>query len=395
MEPAYLAGGRSKEADRISELPDDIIHEILERLKYSQTTLALSRRWMQIWLSYPIIEFHYDKSFKYSAKLQSFVAAASRKLSSSHHNRIKALRVSSNCSDFIRHVLDLIVNREPEEIVVKCYNDRSYQLFATELINNPRLRILDLCCCTFWEFPDTNHLDMRMINLRVLRLERFSIDDKLLNHFIAGSPLLEEFKLGYPRATTIRRLHICNNPNLKILQLEDCIVEELIQIAGTTKSLEIMSLNFSDLDISPLALSSLKSLKIKHACKLTGEDINYLIANSPSLQSLCLSYIWEIKELKIRSDSLLQLKLDDLSRNVRIHIDAPRLVDVHFRGDMIRLPTVTLTTNLQEAQPCTFTLHLSLHQMNHFIELKDFLVKLGRQFRSVQICLDPSVHFMG
>ncbi|CAN1754300.1 FBD-associated F-box protein At5g27750 [Linum perenne] len=96
MKRAYLAGGRSKEADRISELPDNIIHEILERLKYSQITLALSRRWMQIWLSYPILEFHCDdESFDYSAKLKLFLAAAARKLSSSQHSRIKALRISS------------------------------------------------------------------------------------------------------------------------------------------------------------------------------------------------------------------------------------------------------------------------------------------------------------
>ncbi|CAN1186740.1 hypothetical protein LINPERPRIM_LOCUS11011, partial [Linum perenne] len=149
------------------------------------------------------------------------------------------------CSDFIRDVFDLIVNREPEEIVVECYNNRSYQLFATEVINNPRLRILDLRCCKFWEYPDTNHLDMRMINLRVLHLKHFSIDELLLNRLIAGSPLLEELKLAYPRAT-IRRLHICSNPNLKILQLQNCKVEEFIQITGTTKSLEIMSIQISE-----------------------------------------------------------------------------------------------------------------------------------------------------
>ncbi|CAN1754180.1 FBD-associated F-box protein At3g49020 [Linum perenne] len=354
MEPAYLAGGRSKEADRISELPDYIIHDILERLKYSQITLALSRRWMQIWLSYPILEFHCDADYHYSAKLQSFVAAAARKLSSSHHNRIKALRISSKCSDFIRDVLDLIVNREPEEIVVECYTNRSYQLFATEVINNPRLRILNLRCCKFWEFPDTNHLDMRMINLRVLRLDEFRIDERLLNCLIAASPLLEELKLG------------------------------------TTKSLEIMSLTCSDLDISPSALSSLKSLKINYAHKLTGEFINNMIANLPSLQSLYLYHIGGIEELKIRSDTLQELKLGHVFSNVRIHIDAPRLVDVQYRGCLLRLPAITQPANLRKAQLCnSITLSVypfkQLIEMDSFIKLKDFLAKLRQQFRSVQL----------
>ncbi|CAN1180202.1 hypothetical protein LINPERHAP2_LOCUS34638 [Linum perenne] len=398
MEPAYLrSGGRSREADRISELPDEIIHDILERLKYSQTTLALSRRWMQIWLSYPIIEFHCNEDFNYSAKLQSFVAAAAaRKLSSSQHSRIKALRISSKCSDFIHDVLDLIVNREPEEIFVKYHWNLSYQLFPTQLINNPRLRILDLCCCKFWEFPDTNHLDMRMINLRVLRLEVFRIDERPLNCLIAASPLLEELKLSYPMKR-IRKLDICNNPNLKILQLETWTFGELIQIAGTTKSLETMSVRCIDLDFSPSQLTSLKSLKINYAHKLTGEFINNMIANLPSLQSLHLYHIRKVKELEIRSNTLQQLKLDNLSPEVRlrIHINAPRLVDVQYDGSMCWLPTITRSANLREAQAqlCTFTayLHLgstSLNKIDDFIKLKDFLAKLRQQFRFDQLCLN-------
>ncbi|CAN1180201.1 F-box/FBD/LRR-repeat protein At3g52680 [Linum perenne] len=395
MEPAYLrSGGRSREADRISELPDEIIHDILERLKYSQTTLALSRRWMQIWLSYPIIEFHCNEDFNYSAKLQSFVAAAARKLSSSQHSRIKALRISSECSAFIRDVLDLIANREPEEIFVKYNWNQSYQLFPTQLINNPRLRIIDLCCCKFWEFPDTNHLDMRMINLRVLRLDDFIIDERVLNLLIAASPLLEELKLSDPKKR-ISRLDICNNPNLKILQLEDCTIWELIQIAGTTKSLETMSLRCIDLDISPSQLTSLKSLKINSSSKLTGEFISNMIANLPSLQSLYLYHNWKVKELEIRSDSLLQLKLDNLfpEMRLRIHIDAPRLVDVQYHGSMRWLPTITRSANLREAQLCTFAFYLYfgstyLNKIDDFIKLKDFLAELRQQFRFDQLCLN-------
>ncbi|CAN1754161.1 F-box/FBD/LRR-repeat protein At1g51370 [Linum perenne] len=410
MKRARLSGGQSREADRISELPDEIIHEILERLQcpeeVAKSTL-LSRRWVHIWRSYPIIEFHGPEDYSYSAKLQLFVAAAAK------HNRIKAVRISSKCSAFNRDLLDLIVNREPEEIVVEGYYRSQFTpLLATNLINNPKLRILDLCDCKFWEYQDTNHLDMRMINLRVLRLERFSIDDKLLNRLIAGSPLLEELKLSHPEYP-ISRLHICNNPNLKILDLGKCIVWELIQIGGTTKSLEtmsltsksleVMSLNCSDLDISPSALSNLKSLKIHYACQLTGEFISNLIANSPSLQSLCLSYIGEIEELKIRSDTLQKLKLDVVHVNLGIHIDAPRLVHVHHHGSLHWLPAITRPANLRKAQLCnSITLSLysfnELIEMNDFIKLKDFLVKLRQQFRSVQLRFNfwsSFFHFIG
>ncbi|CAN1746417.1 Putative F-box/FBD/LRR-repeat protein At3g49030 [Linum perenne] len=126
MKLSYLDGGRSTEDDRISELPDEIIHDILERLrspKIAAPSTSLSRRWVHIWRSYPVLEFDYQQHpseyYHSSEKLQSFVASVSRKLSSSQHNHIKAVRVSSECNDFMGAVLNLIVNREPEEIVVK------------------------------------------------------------------------------------------------------------------------------------------------------------------------------------------------------------------------------------------------------------------------------------
>ncbi|CAN1754162.1 hypothetical protein LINPERHAP1_LOCUS5407 [Linum perenne] len=100
MKRAYLGGVRSREDDRISELPDEIIHDILERLQspmeVAKSTL-LSRRWIHIWRSYPILEFHGPHDYSYSEKLLLFVAAAAKKLSSSdEHNHIKAVRISSS-----------------------------------------------------------------------------------------------------------------------------------------------------------------------------------------------------------------------------------------------------------------------------------------------------------
>ncbi|CAN1754164.1 F-box/FBD/LRR-repeat protein At5g53840 [Linum perenne] len=99
MKEKYLGGGggRSSEDDRISELPDEIIHDILERLQSPMEAVKsslLSRRWIHIWRSYPILEFHCPEDY-YSRKLRLFVTAAAKRLSSSEHNRIIALRISS------------------------------------------------------------------------------------------------------------------------------------------------------------------------------------------------------------------------------------------------------------------------------------------------------------
>ncbi|CAN1173412.1 hypothetical protein LINPERHAP2_LOCUS30663 [Linum perenne] len=47
--------------DRISDLPEGIVHCILRRLQTPEQagrTIILSRRWQSIWQSYPFVEFH-------------------------------------------------------------------------------------------------------------------------------------------------------------------------------------------------------------------------------------------------------------------------------------------------------------------------------------------------
>ncbi|CAN1173757.1 hypothetical protein LINPERPRIM_LOCUS9465 [Linum perenne] len=247
---------------------------------------------------------------------------------------------------------------------------------------------------------------MMMGNLRVLCLDILSIDEQLVNAIIAGAPLLEELSLK-SLYSEIKRLHICNNPNLKILDLGNCHVEEFIKISET-KSLEVLSiydsLISSDHDITPFLFSSLKSLEItayrsqkNRAYKLTDEVINNLIKNSPSLESLRLYYCRKV-ELEIRSQTLQRLTLNCAHTQVpqmRLHIDAPRLAEVHYysgykhySGDKHPLPAIIRSANLQEAQLCKFTVDLSYNSgipMDRFIQLRDCLAKLKQQFPFVQL----------
>ncbi|CAL1353619.1 unnamed protein product [Linum trigynum] len=52
--------GGEKEVDRISKLPDEIIHRILARVesqKEAAKASVLSQRWSKLWQSYPILDF--------------------------------------------------------------------------------------------------------------------------------------------------------------------------------------------------------------------------------------------------------------------------------------------------------------------------------------------------
>ncbi|CAN1180384.1 hypothetical protein LINPERHAP2_LOCUS34749 [Linum perenne] len=71
-------------ADRISELPEAIIHDILERLESHESaarTSILSKRWLRLWSTFPVVEFkRYYEREEIQSKFQSFAAATSKRL---------------------------------------------------------------------------------------------------------------------------------------------------------------------------------------------------------------------------------------------------------------------------------------------------------------------------
>ncbi|CAL1393577.1 unnamed protein product [Linum trigynum] len=75
--------------DRISALPDEVLHCIIRRLEshrqLAQTT-AISNRWRNLWRSYPVVEFDADwqtknSSIRSNKYLENFCATAINKFS--------------------------------------------------------------------------------------------------------------------------------------------------------------------------------------------------------------------------------------------------------------------------------------------------------------------------
>ncbi|KAJ0875454.1 putative F-box domain, leucine-rich repeat domain superfamily, F-box-like domain superfamily [Helianthus annuus] len=65
------------EGDRLSSLPDDLIHKILSfvTIKRAVETSVLSPRWRYIWTSMPYLNFSTEdfQSFWYPSKFSTFV----------------------------------------------------------------------------------------------------------------------------------------------------------------------------------------------------------------------------------------------------------------------------------------------------------------------------------
>ncbi|CAN1180074.1 F-box/LRR-repeat protein At5g02910 [Linum perenne] len=411
--------------DRISSLPDEVLHEILDRLpsrKQAAKYTTLSKRWNHLWLSYPVLEFvctDYTHNAPSKSSTDSFIASVRRKFSSSGLNYIKSVRIDSRDYDFIGAILDLIQNREPQEIHVKTGR---YLVIPILLLNSSRLRTLKLECCKLSE-QDQNRepeeIDMtlrrdsviptlllnssrlrtlklfgcklledqyKMINLRVLHLSHVSIDVRVLNSMIAAAPLLEELTL------------FCLNTRVEFWEM--CDVQEPFEIVvGALHYLESLSLQTLDCleIICSSELPSLKSLEIIDCGCLRDHAVSKLISKSPSLLSLRLVtraiVDEEVNEIKIESPTLQILELWWSPERV-FRIDAPRLVNVHFNGDIHCLHVISqfYSSSLLAARIRSSTFELSLHchetESQFCMELKEFLRKVTRQFQFVQLRLN-------
>ncbi|CAN1266305.1 hypothetical protein LINPERPRIM_LOCUS12499, partial [Linum perenne] len=285
---------------------------------------------------------------------------------------------------------DLIRNREPEEINMSI---REGLIIPKLLLNYSRLRTLKLLGCTLLEDQ------YKMINLRVLHLFSARIDDPVLNSMIASAPLLEELNLMF--VCYVKKVEFCNNANLKHLKISNMERLSEIVLVGAQQSLETLSLSMLDCHdlqiICSSLLPSLKSLEIRHFLNLRDlHAIHMLISKSPSLLSLRLVRLNKVNELKIESPTLEKLELvwyDRDPERVMFYIDAPRLVNVYFYGNIGSLHKMSHATNsFQAAQIRSSTIELSLvfkdMEYRKFKELKEFLRKVTGQFQCVELQLD-------
>ncbi|CAN1180127.1 F-box/FBD/LRR-repeat protein At3g52680 [Linum perenne] len=379
--------------DRISSLPDEILLEILVRLRSPSPKqvvkyISLSKRWSHLWLSYPVIEFDrndYEYRSPSRSTMDSFIAAVGRKLSSSGLNYIRSVRIVSLDYEFTESILDLIQNKEPEEIHLHSRGS----VIPTPLLNSSRLTTLKLVGCELSEQDQY----MKMINVTLIHLSHVRIDNRVLSSMIAAAPLLEKLILECTGSSNSVEV-CCNHANLKHLQISDYRNGSIQIVLGALQSLESLSLRLLSCNklemICSSLLPSLKSLEIYRCYKVTDHAVNELISKSPSLLSLRLVSRIRVNEMKIESPTLEKLELEwygrDPQKKVMLYIDAPRLVNVHFTGDINCLNAIRLQA--AEMSSCTFELSLKkcYPAANQFsMELKKLLRKVTLQFKFVEL----------
>ncbi|KAJ9549862.1 hypothetical protein OSB04_022405 [Centaurea solstitialis] len=227
--------------DRLSSLPDELIHRILSSMesKHVVQTCLLSSRWKFLWTSMPYLNFSSD----YFANLPKFSKFVTHFLANRNpQTEVTSLKLTFHGAAsqfFVRRIADYVMAHNIQELDVvinpkrhhefppRFFSSRSLKSFYFRSIfplpylipktpwDFPALTSLSLQHVTFREDKTDKYLDLfsKCVNLKYLKLHLFSADD------------VEVFDIITPQLTNL--IITCSDfqvLNLIAPQLEDLTV---------------------------------------------------------------------------------------------------------------------------------------------------------------------------
>ncbi|CAI9292820.1 unnamed protein product [Lactuca saligna] len=190
------------EEDRISALPDCLLHEILSRLlstKAAIRTGLLSKRWKHLWTLVPSLYFN---DYICSSTGPDFFSNVDKTLTQCRQLKLKKLdvdicyniRSGSQISNWIRYAIDCNV----EELKLKLLTMKDEFSLDQSFFINTCFTDLTISGCKFNPFGVISWKTLRNLCICFTYL-----DANLIENILSGSPLLETLKLegcyGYSR----------------------------------------------------------------------------------------------------------------------------------------------------------------------------------------------------
>ncbi|XP_065853874.1 putative F-box/LRR-repeat protein At3g18150 [Euphorbia lathyris] len=301
-----------EEKDRISALPDSIIHHILSFLpstKKAIQTSVLSKQWQNHWTHVPVLIFDLSgmryRSVQDICRIFKFL---DNTLILHDCSKIKKFHIKSFWNNSIpdsNYNVKLLfaIRKEVEELVLTMYSENDYKL-PNFFFNNASLIKLDLLSFTL--IPNGR---VNWERLKDLCLMSCLWSTQAIESILGGTPLLESLEIKY--CSGFDRLAIASK-SLKRLVLA-------LLHSGEVLVLEIYCPNLVEFSASDWW----------YDFSLSDREIKNVLSVSTSLQLLELIRCKEFKQLVIDSNSLKKLLLVDVDADA-IVISCPNLKELHL-----------------------------------------------------------------
>ncbi|CAL1379861.1 unnamed protein product [Linum trigynum] len=376
--------------DRISQLPDDIIHRILHCLDTdvaavatrAATTSILSKRWLHLWRSYPVLQFR-EAAFGRDDACPGGTEGRFRRFAAASLERITRLQEPpSSTSSSLLKLNSVRMYLESQSwawrggdwagILEEHCNCKSLSLSPVEV------DVSDSFCPRYIS-PST--LSWNLSRTQVLKLSRFNLDSfKYINEGGRMERLkvvhLYRVRIGSSTKASALVSSLCRNAETVSLTSVEGL-KSLHVSSNTLKSLSIQGFieggggggdDYSDLEVHIASAPLLRALDVSLLDSLTLDDSSSSSSTAPDLQDLTLRCC--------NSHILTQSRLDHLLSNF------PSLHSLSLLGSARPAGARTLRVSSSSLGVLPFKCFplADLHSIDHgwFRGLRDFLARLTR-----------------
>ncbi|XP_074281371.1 uncharacterized protein LOC141606220 [Silene latifolia] len=331
--------------DRISELPEFILHSILSNLDTKEVyrTSVLSKRWYDVWSSVPVLDFqsrYYKKEYWnclfHGASvnddvIQSFLGFIDRTMQryDTRKYRIRKLHLELPRADekielLVDKWLRIAVQNQVEELLIRnfpfCSRETPFYRLPEILFRAKSLKDLH-CSSVVLPYYET----MELISLEYLTLLLDTVDTDLLQRIISFCPLVE-------LDITVSYLGEISLPwERKVNKGAEVFGTEITQ--SKFKASPLRKFAYSEfnrvikwpLNMNVVALKNLRELQISSAT-ITDDIVSKLAYGLVALESLVLDSCSMLKCIMISSISLKELRIKEGLDLVKVTVDAPNLI---------------------------------------------------------------------
>ncbi|XP_074282027.1 uncharacterized protein LOC141606687 [Silene latifolia] len=331
--------------DRISELPEFILHTILSMLDTKEVCRAciLSKRWYGAWSSVPVLDFqlrYFQKYGDYPGNcdddtLKRFVGFVDKTMQrySMHKYRITKMylmlpKSAEKLVSLIDKWIMIAVQNQIQDFGIRVVGGFYYRL-PEILFCAKSLKVLK---CKFVKLP--YYKTMELVSLEYLTLYLDTVDEDMLQRIISSSPLVElDIKRGYRLV------------NISLPWMEKGNGGDKCTTSGTMQSNHqespLQKFVYTGLghhmpwpwNMNIVALKNLRKLEFDFA-SITDDIVSELACGLVALESLALSQCFNLKCIKISSNSLKQLRIANELHFIEVTIDAPKLLEFSYNTEV-------------------------------------------------------------
>ncbi|KAK9052906.1 hypothetical protein SSX86_029536 [Deinandra increscens subsp. villosa] len=305
--PPDKKGRMNVECDRISQLPDDLIHKILSFLDIKQAmgTSALSSRWQYVWTSMPCLNFSSAKFHKLPDFSKFVTHVLSRRNNEIDVSSVKLHFRGKYTQVFVKRILDYAFSHKVQQLNVTRLDGKKMEV-PFSLFNSQSLKHLTLNGSCYpnsiltppiWDLPALTTLNLISVTLYDDSTDKcaglFSNCANLKNLTLRTCGLMgsNDFNICHPGLSSLRLEDVRNGanvvtPQLKKLTIKYCRCE--LQISAPRLSF----LHFEDshyyrsMDLSADFLS-LQKVDIHIPCySIDKEDAHGIVSLLQQLHSV-------------------------------------------------------------------------------------------------------------